>query len=228
MPPCLRWQLTSSQVQDEALRKVKSCFSGWREMNMPGESSDLSRQLYVNARRVLLDALEALQGQHDAIILVGAQAIYQYTGQAKVAVAEFTTDADLVLDPSALNESPEIAAAMQSKGFTRDLQQPGVWWSPRDHVEVDLMVHAALAGPGTRAARLPGHEERAARRAQGLEVALVDKQQQTITALDPTDARSFQVQVAGPAALLIAKLYKIWERRNTPSRLDAKDASDVY
>jgi hypothetical protein len=160
--------------------------------------------------------------------LVGAQAIYQYTGPAKVSVAELTTDTDLVLDPAALSESPEIQAAMQSRGFTRDPQQLGVWWSHQDRIEVDLMVPAAVAGPGRRAARLPGHGEMAARRAEGLEAALVDKQLRTITALDSTDDRSFQVLVAGPTALLIAKLYKVWERRDKPSRLDTKDASDVY
>ncbi len=32
--------------------------------------------LYVAARRVLLDALDALAGQREALILVGAQAVY--------------------------------------------------------------------------------------------------------------------------------------------------------
>lgn len=47
---------------------------------------------YVAARRVLLDALEALRDQLDAIVLVGAQAIYVHTGAAEFAVAEYTTD----------------------------------------------------------------------------------------------------------------------------------------
>jgi len=51
------------------------------------------------AREALLDAIEALVAQLDAIIVVGAQAIYLHTGSADVAIAEFTTDGDLALDP---------------------------------------------------------------------------------------------------------------------------------
>ena len=40
-------------------------------------------ELYVIARRVLLDALEALGPHRDATILVGAQAIYLHTGDAE-------------------------------------------------------------------------------------------------------------------------------------------------
>jgi hypothetical protein len=40
----------------------------------------------VAARRVLLDALEALEAHRDALVLVGAQAIYLYTGDTDVAI----------------------------------------------------------------------------------------------------------------------------------------------
>jgi hypothetical protein len=36
------------------------------------------------------------------------------------------------------------------------------------------------------------------------------------------------VEVAGPAALLVAKLHKLGERQNIPGRLLDKDAHDVY
>jgi hypothetical protein len=51
----------------------------------------------VAAREVLLDALDALGEQREALILAGAQAIYIHTGAADLAVAEFTTDGDLVV-----------------------------------------------------------------------------------------------------------------------------------
>jgi len=53
--------------------------------------------LYVAARRVLLDALQALGEQRNAVVLVGAQAIYLRVGEAdfEVTVAPYTTDADL-------------------------------------------------------------------------------------------------------------------------------------
>ena len=44
-------------------------------------------ELYVRARRVLLDALEALHDQRNALILVGAQAIYLHAGDADLAIA---------------------------------------------------------------------------------------------------------------------------------------------
>jgi len=58
------------------------------------------------AREALLDAIEALVAQLDAIIVVGAQAIYLHTGSAEVAIAEFTTDGDLALDPDRPTGSP--------------------------------------------------------------------------------------------------------------------------
>ncbi len=44
------------------------------------------------ARSSLLDALEALEQQKDALVVVGAQAIYLRVGEAYAAVAPFTTD----------------------------------------------------------------------------------------------------------------------------------------
>ncbi len=46
---------------------------------MPGESVPPD-PLYALARAVLLDVLEALGDQRDAVVLVGAQAIYLHTG----------------------------------------------------------------------------------------------------------------------------------------------------
>src|SRR3954453_6119012 len=77
---------------------------------MPGEP-DLE---YVAARRALLDALEALAEHRDSIIVVGAQAVYLRTGAAKLTVAEFTTDADLAIDPTTLRPDPRLDAALVS------------------------------------------------------------------------------------------------------------------
>jgi hypothetical protein len=164
--------------------------------------------LYVLARTVLLDALEALGPQRDAVILVGAQAIYLHTGAIDLAVPEYTTDADVVIDPKLLRELPELELALTSAGFFRG-PHVGAWAitkrladRPLD-VELDLMVPEAVGGPGRRAARLVGHQDQVARKARGLEAALIDKQVVGITALDHSDARSFSIAVAGPAALLV-------------------------
>ena len=49
-----------------------------------------------------------------------------------------------------------------------------------------------------------------------------------ITSLEEGDNRRIVVNVAGPAALLVAKTHKLGERLKTPQRLVAKDAGDVY
>ena len=189
---------------------------------------------YVVARSVLLDALEALGAQREAVVVVGAQAIYMHTGALELAVAEFTTDGDLTIDPALLHELPEIESAMLAARFRRG-KRVGAWVVDRDvdgvptEVEIDLMVPEAVGGAGRRAARLPGHAKEVARKARGLEAALVDKHTMVISALDAGDVRSFAVAVAGPAALLVAKLHKVRERisEREQRRLDDKDALDV-
>ncbi len=65
---------------------------------------------YVLARRALLDAADALSEHLDAVVLVGAQAIYLQTGAAELAIAEYTTDADLSIQPAGLRDAPRIRA----------------------------------------------------------------------------------------------------------------------
>jgi hypothetical protein len=50
----------------------------------------------------------------------------------------------------------------------------------------------------------------------------------TIRALAADDGREVEARVAGPAALLVAKLHKLGERQETPDRLVDKDAYDIY
>jgi hypothetical protein len=65
---------------------------------------------YIEARRVLLDALGALSQQLDAVVLVGAQAVYLRTADRLPAYQPFTTDADIVVDPSLLSDRPALAS----------------------------------------------------------------------------------------------------------------------
>ena len=190
--------------------------------------------LYVLARTVLLDALEALGAQRDAIVLVGAQAIYLHTGAIDFAVPEYTTDADVAIDPRLLRALPELELSLTSAGFFRGARV-GAWAITKElgsrsvDVEIDLMVPEALGGRGRRAARLAGHKDQVARKARGLEAALVDKRTVAVNALDDADRRSYMIAVAGPAALLVSKLHKIEERlaEGKGHRLDDKDALDV-
>ncbi|MCC7370315.1 MAG: hypothetical protein IT306_17960 [Chloroflexi bacterium] len=86
----------------------------------------------------------------------------------------------------------------------------------------------ALAGPGSRSAHLEPHGNRSARRAKGLEAALADHQEMVLAALDPADKRQLSVNVAGPAALLVAKLHKLAERLDDARQQRPKDALDIY
>lgn len=180
--------------------------------------------LYVRARAALLDATDALAPFLDAMVLVGAQAVYLRTGDADLIVAEYTTDADFAFEPAELPDSPLLEEALESHGFALR-RVPGAWLSP-DGIPVDFMVPEELAGAGSRAARLGVHGKRVARRARGLEGALVDRDRMTIGALDADDSRSVELWVAGPAALLVAKVTKISERLGG-SRVADKDALDT-
>jgi len=80
-------------------------------------------------------------------------------------------------------------------------------------VPVDLIVPEAVAPATAGAALASGHTATLATRwAVGLEAALVDHSTMTIAALDPADSRSVTVEVAGMAAMLVAKSHKIRDR----------------
>ena len=182
--------------------------------------------VYVQARRVLLDALEALREQRTAVLLVGAQAIYLHTGEGHLAVAPYTSDADLALDPAVLADDPRLDTLLSGAGF-RPTPEPGTWLGPHD-VPVDLLVPEALAGPGRRGARLYPHGNRVARKGRGLEAALVDNVVMTVEAFEHDDDRRFEIKVAGPSALLVAKMHKLADRQDSLTRSDDKDALDIY
>lgn len=122
---------------------------------------------------------------------------------------------------------------MKRGGFFRDLtkNQPGAWLNA-DGIPVDLMVPERLAGAGgksARGARIPPHDKHATRRARGLEAAIVDNNAMAVAALASDDQRTYDVRVAGTAALTVAKAHKIGERaQHDPDRLVDKDAHDVY
>jgi hypothetical protein len=192
-------------------------------------------ELYVVARRVLLDALDALGVHRTAVVLVGAQAVYLRVGEADVAVAPYTTDGDLAIDPALLGEVPPLEQALKEAGFLPKARNSvGVWITqratkenPNTEVAIDLLVPASVSpGQGRRAARLSGHHATAARIVRGLEGAIVDADIMSLNALEISDTREVDIRVAGPAALLVAKLHKIQDRAAT-ARTSDKDALDV-
>jgi Nucleotidyltransferase len=187
-------------------------------------------ELYARSRLSLLDALEALSEHRDGVILIGAHAVYMYTGEADVPIATRTKDSDLALDPALLRTDPLLEEAMADAGFQRNLEsgQPGEWLSANG-VPVDLLVPSSLVDPrGRRGARIPPHSSQAARKVSGLEAAVVDNREFWIEALDADDPRRILTKVAGPAALTVSKAFKLGERQAAPRRLENKDAHDVY
>ena len=140
----------------------------------------MADELYVIARRVLLDALVALGPHRDAVILVGAQAIYLRVGEANLAVAPYTTDGDLAIDPSLLATAPSIEALLAEGKFIPKPGQVGIWTTRRSttshpdvEVSVDLLVPAEVSPGDGRSARLLGHDPKAARTVRGLEGAVL-------------------------------------------------------
>lgn len=192
---------------------------------------------YVLARRILLDALAALALYGpDAVIVVGAQAIYlRCQDHEQIPIPPFTLDSDLVFDVARRVSHLPIRAHLESRGYSLRDGQPGLYQAPNLPPEalaaggVDLFVPAAHAiGDHRRDANLPG-DSRAARRQRGLELALIDRSRIAIRSLQPNDSRIVEALVAGPAALLVSKLVKIDERMaGDPDRIEQKDVLDVY
>ena len=185
---------------------------------------------YVRARSGLLDALAALGPLRKAAVLVGAQAVYEYIREQAehFAVSPFTFDADVALVPELLVDDPKIIDAMGDAGF-KLTDQPGIY-KRDDGAQVDLLVPEAVGGEGRRGARLGVHGNLAARQVRGLEGALVSQRLITMTALADGDDRAYEINVAGPGALLVAKMHKLADRMATANerRLSNKDAFDVF
>jgi hypothetical protein len=186
--------------------------------------------LYVASRRALLDALEALADHREGVILIGAHAVYVYTGEADVPIATRTKDSDLALVPTLLREYPLLEEAMVGAGFHRNQVggQPGEWLT-ENGIPVDLLVPGSMVpAEGRRSAQIPPHSHLSVRKVAGLEAAVVDNREHWVEALDPDDPRRLSVKVAGPAALTVSKAHKLGERRSSPARLVDKDAHDLY
>ena len=152
------------------------------------------------------------------------------TGPTTIGGVANTTDGDLLLDADLLAADPEITQTLNDGGF-RHGPNPGSWQSPSG-VAIDLMVTPHQSGRAKRTARaasLPPHGEWLARITPGLEPALVDHSPMLISSPDATDHRNFRLQVAGPAALMTAKLIKLQERLQDTrvGRVRDKDAVDT-
>lgn len=66
------------------------------------------------------------------------------------------------------------------------------------------------------------------RRVRGIEGALIDHAPMRITSLDADDPREHRLNVAGPMALIVAKLHKVSDRATEGARQRPRDAHDIY
>jgi hypothetical protein len=179
--------------------------------------------------------------QREALILVGAQAVYLRSQDADIAVAAFTSDADLGIDRDLLSDLPRLEEVMRDAGFALSDQarpQPGQWFRTVEidgepvKIPVDLLIPELFSATARRrrSVNLPPHDRMAVRKVEGIELAIVDNSVIRIPSLEPDiDSRSTEIKVAGVAALLTAKAYKIHDRSVDPDprRTSNKDAGDV-
>lgn len=197
---------------------------------------------YVLARRVLLGFLEAMGAHRTSLILVGSQSLYFHVDHNDLdAFPLYTNDGDVILDTTLLSDDPRIEEALQQAGFTQHLvpgtgeTKPGSWHGAGG-IPIDVMVTRSQSNRSKAKARtpkIPPHHQSVARTVDGLEGALLDYSTKRIAAYEVEDIRSFEIRVAGPTALLIAKLIKIKERYNQftktgKNRLQPKDCLDLY
>ena len=189
----------------------------------------------VRARAVLLTGLRALGPQREALTVVGAQAVFEHTRGRSDIPFTLTIDADTSVAPSLVDASFDIGQAMVAAGFVAHPDRPGIWGLPGvgdETIGFDLLVPGAVAGPGRRRAKVAGQDRHAIGRADGLELSLLDREKRVISSLDGSE-RSIEAYVAGPAALMCAKAYKIHERlaealAGGRNRIKPKDAADVW
>ena len=156
----------------------------------------------------------------DSVTLIGAQAVYLRAGSAP---SRWPKPPGTPTSWS-IHGSSAGSASRSRDDRSRLHPQPG---QPTARcldvargIAVDLMVPERLAGSsGRRGVRIPPHDNDSARRAARLEAAIVDRSPMSVESLDD-DGRSAVIDVAGPAALLVAKLHKLSERVDTPDRLN--------
>jgi len=96
---------------------------------------------------------------------------------------------------------------------------------------LDLFQPRILSNRGakSRSANLGPHGRDVLRITDGLDSALIDNSVLAISSFEAEDPRSYEMKVAGPAALIIAKTAKIGDRiLRSNQKLLSKDAHDVY
>ena len=212
-------------------------------MGVPG---DLDVEI-ITSRRALIDLIVGLADHREALTVLGGHAVIEVTqGIPELPPDDTTRDGDLGVTPQLLGDDPNLSARMTELGYeTARPERPGAW-SPisqrnrdiHDRDSIDLIAPMALARDGLtsnrriRAARVGVHGKHAVSATPGTELSIIDRQLRTLRSFD--DGPTAEAYVAGPAALLCAKAYKIHDRldptelRRNADRLRPKDFADLY
>lgn len=191
------------------------------------------------SRRLLITTIVALGEHADAVTVVGAHAVHVWVQKKWGPIdMESTRDGDLAVNPVLIAEDPKIMELLAGIGLEPARpERPGIYglvseraFSWEQRTTVDLLVPETYAGSKGRSARIPGQKS-ATTRAYGLELAIHDRTLTKISTTDGAPELTVDVNVAGPAALLIAKAHKVSERladvEKRPDRLRPKDSGDI-
>lgn len=196
----------------------------------------------IETRANLISTLELLSPQIEAITLIGSHAVHERTKTLTGVDSTTTKDGDLAVTPELVSDDPSIEAILRDAGFEPrlDASRPGQWFRGTDEQGnetnlIDLLSPEAMAGgkPTNRSVKtLPaGQGKIAVGRAAGIELATKDRDWMELDSLNG-DGRAVHAWVAGSAALVCAKTYKLHERISVSGadgrRVQPKDASDLW
>jgi hypothetical protein len=200
------------------------------------------RRERVEARRLLLDALLALEPIRGAFVLGGGQAIDVRFGAPPFPLAPSRWwDGDLTMDAPAFDGSASPAERLRSAGL-RLRGGPGHWaraegrlaafFGHRARVRLDVVLPDE-PWPARLAASDP-RRDGSASIMRPMVVTLLDAEDRLVGSLDPADDRAVRSRVAGPASLLLTKVHKLETRRKRAiarrralASIPAKDVLDV-
>jgi hypothetical protein len=194
-----------------------------------------------HSRRALICVVsEVLAAHWDALTLVGAHAVMLRTEGLALSQGA-TGDGDLGITPQLTSDVPAIGDLMGAARFeARSPVRPGLWGRGKRTLpdgrivfneQIDLITGSGLAGklrsPQRSVPDLISHGKMSVGNSPGLEMAAYDRSVMVLTDLvDPTCTA--EVNVAGLAALMCAKAFKLGERLSDGGRrLRDKDAGDL-
>jgi hypothetical protein len=213
----------------------------------PAEALEPARDPEViSSRRALIDVIVGLAAHSDALTVLGGHAVIEVTQDIpNLPPDDTTSDGDLGVTPELLGDDPKIGERMAELGYEAARpERPGIWSpiSQRDRDihqrdSVDLIAPLEVAYPPgtrrpTRGARVGAHGAHAVSATRGTELSVIDRRRMMLRSFD--DGPGVEVNVAGPAALLCAKAYKLHDRmdlrelRRNGERLRSKDFADLY